>query len=331
MYKKITSFVFLIFLIGGTIFALSGAKYRETEGQIFGTTYHIKYHATKDLSQVISDELHRVDSALSMFVPTSSLSVFNNSDKFAPSNPLLTTVVRLSLKVAEDTDGDFDPTIAPLVDLWGFGLKHRDNVTPEQVSALMPHVGYQHLSYDARRDCIVKDDPATRIDCGAVAKGYAVDRVAHALVANGATDYMVEIGGEMVMKGHNKAGEKWRVGINRPTEDQRESNQLQKIISITNRAMATSGNYRNFYYNGGRRYAHTINPHDGKPVSHSLLSATVIAPTCAEADAYATAFMVMGLDKAKALLARHKDLDAYLIYTDSRDSLQSWSTQNFPK
>lgn len=329
MIKKVASVLFLCALIAGTWIALSRSAYREAEGQIFGTTYHIKYHATKDLSAVIEAELHAVDSALSMFIPTSTLSKFNAAEKYAEKDALFTSVVRLALQVSEATDGDFDPTVAPLVDLWGFGLKHRDDVTPDQVDKVMPHVGYHHLSYDARRQCIVKDDAQTRIDCGAIAKGYAVDRVAHALQKCGATDYMVEIGGEMIVRGHNKAGEKWRVGINKPVEDSTGSGELQTVIAITNRAMATSGNYRNYYYRGGRRYAHTINPHDGNPISHSLLSATVIAPTCAEADAYATAFMVMGLDKAKLLLAKDNRLEAYFIFTDGKDKLQTWSTPNF--
>ena len=160
-------------------------------------------------------------------------------------------------------------------------------------------------------------------DCGAIAKGYGVDRVAKVLRDHGVINYMVEIGGEVVTKGRNPEGHPWQIGISRPTAGAEVSSQpLQTVLSLENAALATSGNYRNFYEHNGKKYAHTIDPRTGRPVQHSLLSATVIAPDCATADAYATSFMVMGIEGAKQVLAKHKELKAYLIYADEKSQLQ---------
>ena len=163
------------------------------------------------------------------------------------------------------------------------------------------------------------------LDCSAIAKGYGVDAVARLLKSKGIDNYMVEIGGEIVASGESPKGAPWRIGVSKPDDDSVSvSNEIQGIINISNRAMATSGNYRNFYYKGGKKYAHTIDPKTGCPVQHSILSATVVSDECAKADAYATAFMVMGLDKAKAVLARHKDMMAYFIYSDDKGNNKVW-------
>ncbi len=163
------------------------------------------------------------------------------------------------------------------------------------------------------------------LDCSAIAKGYGCDIVARLLERKGVRNYMVEIGGEVVAHGISEKRVPWKIGVTKPTDDSLNvEKELQTVLNVKNMAMATSGNYRNFYYRGGRKYAHTIDPHTGYPVQHSLLSATVLAKTCAEADAYATSFMVMGMEKAKALLERHSELMAYLIYIDAKGMLQVW-------
>ena len=172
---------------------------------------------------------------------------------------------------------------------------------------------------------IHKADPRVMLDCSAIAKGYGSDCVARLLRSHGIDNFMVEIGGEVVTSGINPDRVPWRIGVTKPVDDSTQVNeQLQTVLNVTDKAMATSGNYRNFYYKGGRKYAHTIDPKTGYPVQHNILSATVIADNCATADAYATSFMVLGLDGARRILKHHPELMAYLIYYDARGNDQVW-------
>lgn len=330
--KKILSVLFLAVLIVGSYFTISRSQSREAEGRIFGTTYHIKYTATHDLSEDINATLQDVDAALSMFNEQSTLSRFNRGESFDP-NPLFDEVIALSLKVSEETDGAFDITVAPLVNAWGFGFKNKDNVTPAQIDSIRKHVGYNLLDYNAKKEpSVSRKDSLTTIDCGAIAKGYGVQRVAKMLSEKGCTNYMVEIGGEVVVKGKNPDGNTWTLGINKPIDDSTHvNNELQQVIRLTDCGIATSGNYRNFYYKGGKKYAHTIDPATGFPVEHSLLSATVVHTSCTLADAYATSFMVMGLEKARLFVENHKDLEAYLIYAGPKGELKTWQSSGFSK
>ena len=163
------------------------------------------------------------------------------------------------------------------------------------------------------------------LDCSAIAKGYGSDMVARMLERKGIQNYMIEIGGEVVTHGISEKRVPWKIGVTKPSDDSLNTSQeLQTVLNITDKAMATSGNYRNFYYKGGKKYAHTIDPQTGYPVQHSLLSATVLTKSCATADAYATAFMVMGIEKAKAILSKHPELMAYFIYSDNSGELKVW-------
>lgn len=328
--KKILSALFLVALIVGTVFILSGSKYYTNEGQIFGTTYHITYAGTNDLDKEIRAELQRVDDALSMFNKQSVLSMFNRNEKYDVSNARFNDVVRLSLQLSRETDGAFDITVAPLVNEWGFGFKHRERINASKIDSLRAFVGYDKLFYDGDR--LNKRDSRVTIDCGAVAKGYGVDCVARLLSSKGCTNYMVEIGGEVVVKGKNAKGKKWAIGINKPVDDSTKTvSEVQSILHVSDCGIATSGNYRNFYYVDGRKVSHTIDPKTGQPVQHSLLSATVLTPSCAKSDALATSFMVMGLDRAKAFLAKHKDVQAYFIFADGQGKYNVWMTEGMQK
>ena len=227
--------------------------------------------------------------------------------------------------MSEATEGAFDVTVMPLVNAWGFGFKKGTFPTDTQVDSLRRIVGFHHITLTTD-SLLKKDNAGVMIDCGAIAKGYGVDRVAKVLRDHGVRNYMVEIGGEVVTKGRNPETHKsWQIGISKPVDNANESGsgELQTVLSLENSALATSGNYRNYYERGGRKYAHTIDPRTGRPVQHSLLSATVLAPDCATADAYATAFMVLGLDGAKKVLSAHKELHAYLIYADEQGHLKT--------
>ena len=321
--KRIISLIFLILLVAGTIFILSRSKYQTSQGESFGTTYHVRYNSTQNLDKEIEQELFRVDTIFSLFKENSLLSRFNRGEDKGKGNTLFAEVIKLSLEISNETEGAFDITVAPLVNAWGFGFKNKQPLSNQQVDSLQKLVGYQHLSFNGKE--LTKDIPNLQIDCGAIAKGYAVDRIAKLLSDKGCQNYMVEIGGEVVVKGNNDKGEKWKIGINKPTQHALPTEEdLQTLLSLTNCGIATSGNYRNFYIKDGKKYAHSIDPKTGYPVQHSLLSTTVITQSCAKSDALATAFMVMGLDKAKAFVETHKDIQVYFIYADEKGNYQVW-------
>ncbi len=242
------------------------------------------------------------------------------------TDTLFRAVFGISKKISAETGGAFDVTVAPLVNAWGFGFKSGTMPTAHQVDSIMAFVGIDKIRLENGQ--VVKADKRTMLDFSSVAKGYAVDRVARLFDSCGIRHYMIEIGGEVIVKGRHPEGRPWHIGVSKPVDDGRD---LQTTLALSDAAMATSGNYRRFYTRGGRRYAHTIDPHTGRPVQHELLSATVIAPDCATADAYATAFMAMGMAKAKKVLERHRELAAYFIYTTKNGSYATWGTANMTR
>ena len=323
--KLLWQLPFLVFLLVGTIIIIhqqQSTPYQHDEGEVFGTFYHITYQSDSSLHSSIQAELKKVDDALSMFNAGSVISKINRNESLL-TNEMFDEVFLLAQKVAADTDGAFDITVAPLVNAWGFGFKSGSQPNAHEVDSLLRLVDYRNVSLTKGR--VTKKLPGIMLDCSAIAKGYGCDVVARLLERRGIENYMVEIGGEVVAHGISEKRVPWKIGVTKPTDDTLNvEKELQTVLNVKNMAMATSGNYRNFYYSGGRKYAHTIDPHTGYPVQHSLLSATVLAKTCAEADAYATSFMVMGMEKAKALLERHSELMAYLIYVDAKGALQVW-------
>ena len=316
---------FLTFLIIGTILIIKhqhNMPYQHDRGSVFGTFYSITYQCDNDLQKEIEAELKKVDQALSMFNQESIISKVNRNEK-VELNEMFLQVITLAQKVSQDTDGAFDITVAPLVNAWGFGFKTGDKPSGTSIDSLMSTVGYKKISLKGRQ--LFKENKNTMLDCSAIAKGYGSDVVAAFLKKRGIDNFIVEIGGEVVTQGISEKRVPWRIGVTKPTDDSLSvDNELQTVLNVTNKAMATSGNYRNFYYKDGKKYAHTIDPKTGYPVQHSLLSATVLADNCATADAYATSFMVMGIEKAKGVLERHPELMAYFIYTDVRGNLAVW-------
>lgn len=315
----------LVLLIIGTIFIVRQQRnmpYQHDEGQVFGTFYHITYQNDSSIQKDITAELAKVDSALSMFNKESVISRINRGEN-VETNAMFDNVFTLAEKISGETGGAFDITVAPLVNAWGFGFKTGNQPTKAAIDSLRAIVGYQKVSLHSKH--IIKKDPRVMLDCSAIAKGYGCDVVARLLERRGIKNYMVEIGGEVVTNGISEKRLPWKIGVTKPTDDSLATNtELQTVLNVKDRAMATSGNYRNFYYRGGKKYAHTIDPHTGYPVQHSILSATVLAKHCAEADAYATAFMVMGMEGAKKVLDKHPELMAYLIYTNAKGELQVW-------
>ena len=307
----------------------AAADIQRTEGSVFGTFYHITYQSAKPLQEGIDNALKEVDASLSPFNKESVITAINNNTSI-DTNAMFVEVFTLAQEVSKETGGAFDITVAPLVNLWGFGFKNMDNVSQEKVDSLLPFVGYQKVKLVEGK--IQKEHPETMLDCSAIAKGYGVDAVGKYLETQGISNYMVEIGGEVRVRGFNPRGELWRVGINKPNDDPASiNNDIEQVIQITQLAMATSGNYRNYYEKDGKKYAHTIDPHTGYPVQHSILSSTVLAKDCATADAYATAFMVLGMDEAKKVLNKHPELMAFFIYSDKDGEMKDWMTEGLEK
>lgn len=330
--KLLWQLPFLAFLIIGTVVIVGRQKsvpYQHDEGRIFGTTYHITYQSDDNLKKEIEETLKAVDQEFSMFNPQSTVALINEGKRPTLSDDFL-EVYQLAQQVNEESDGAFDITVAPLVNAWGFGFKSQQMPNNHQIDSLRRLVGMEHVSLaGAKGSQYVRfQRPRMMLDFSAIAKGYGTDRVARLLMSHDVANFMVEIGGEVYAKGNSEKRLPWRIGVSKPVDDpDNDAQELETVLNVTNQAMATSGNYRNFYYKGGRKYAHTIDPKTGRPVQHSLLSATVLAPTCAEADAYATSFMVMGLDKARQVLERKKQLQAYFIYQNAQGGLSVWKSE----
>lgn len=316
---------FLILLIVGTVLIIRqqhNMPYQNNKGFIFGTTYNITYQHDKDLGKEILVALNQVDASLSPFNEKSIITKINNNESVKPDK-MFVEVFELAKQISTETHGAFDITVAPMVNAWGFGFKSGTSPTKEVIDSIKEIVGFDKISL--KNNKIVKQDPRTTLDCSAIAKGYGCDIVARLFRNKDIKNFMIEIGGEVVTSGISEKRVPWKIGVTKPTDDSLSTNQeLQTILNITDMAMATSGNYRNFYYKNGKKYAHTIDPKTGYPVQHNILSATVLASDCATADAYATSFMVLGLDGAKRILEQHPELMAYFIYSDQKGHNAVW-------
>ncbi|MBQ1701485.1 MAG: FAD:protein FMN transferase [Prevotella sp.] len=316
---------FLILLIVGTVLIIRqqhNMPYQNNKGFIFGTTYNITYQHDKDLGKEILVALNQVDASLSPFNEKSIITKINNNVSVKPDK-MFVEVFELAKQISTETHGAFDITVAPMVNAWGFGFKSGTSPTKEVIDSIKEIVGFDKISL--KNNKIVKQDPRTTLDCSAIAKGYGCDIVARLFRNKDIKNFMIEIGGEVVTSGISEKRIPWKIGVTKPTDDSLSTNQeLQTILNITDMAMATSGNYRNFYYKNGKKYAHTIDPKTGYPVQHNILSATVLASDCATADAYATSFMVLGLDGAMKILEQHPELMAYFIYSDQKGHNAVW-------
>lgn len=305
--KLLWQLPFLTLLVVGTILIVrqqQSIPYQHDKGFVFGTVYSVTYQCEKNLKQEIEAELQKVDGEFSMFNDTSTVARINRGEKVVES-AMYREVYELAQTVNRETDGAFDITVAPLVNAWGFGFKNEQMPTRQQVDSLLKI--------------------RNQYDFSAIAKGYGSDVVARLLRSHGVQNFMVEIGGEVVTQGISEKRLPWKIGVTKPTDDSLSvSGELQTVLNVTDIAMATSGNYRNFYYRDGKKYAHTIDPKTGYPVQHSLLSATVLAKNCAVADAYATSFMVMGMERAKTVLERHPELMVYFIYAEPDGTNGVW-------
>ncbi|MBA3314969.1 MAG: FAD:protein FMN transferase [Planctomycetaceae bacterium] len=285
-----------------------------------GTTYAIKLtevpagETGKGLKRAVDDALERINAQMSTYRSDSELSRFNASDstEWFPVSAATATVVAEAQRVSRESGGAFDATVMPLVNLWSFGPEARPDAVPSDadLAERRAHVGHEKLEVRLDPPALKKSDPRVSVDLSAIAKGYGVDVVAELLDERGVTAYMVEIGGEVRTKGpKNDDGALWQIGIERPVAGKRA---VEKIVALDDDSMATSGDYRNYFEAGGKRYSHTLDPRSGRPIEHTLVSASVLAPTCMTADAYATTVMVLGPAEGYDWLVE-RDIAALLI------------------
>lgn len=322
--KHIIFFQFFFFLLScgnAGVRERSDTTYTTVEGETMGTYYRVSYSDTSDFQAEIDQLLEDFNLEVSTYIPESDISKFNQS---ATGMDLkeghFTDNLRIAGEVWKQTDGLYDVTVMPLVNYWGFGYTEKKAVTKvdsSKIRELLKVVGMDKLEIEREDKTwkVRKKLPGVQLDFSSVAKGYGVDLIARLLDKKGVEDYLVDIGGEMVMKGKNPKGKAWSIGINLP-EAEAGVNEAIIYLALGNNAIATSGNYRNFYEVNGSKYAHTINPKTGFPESSVLLSATIIAPDCATADAWATACMVSGLEKSAGFFKNNKQLSACLIFAD---------------
>lgn len=302
----------------------------QNTGEALGTTYNIQYDGDQDYHEDLIKVFDIVNQSMSTYLPSSDISKINVGDSTVIIDTHFETVYLLSKKIWTETNGYFDPTVGPLVNAYGFGPQGKlRGIDSTQVDSIKEFVGFEKLLL-TDENIIKKQDPRTFIDFNAIAKGYTIDLLGKTLDSNNIQNYLIELGGELLAKGDNKkTGNDWIVGIDDPT--QTEERTLIKKIKLKDAAMATSGNYRKTRIDPetGAHYVHTINPKTGWPKTSNVLSVSVLAKTCAEADAYATAFMAMELEETQSFLNEHSTIDAFVIYVDTEGNLQEWLTEGF--
>ena len=299
------------------------SQYRKIAGFTQGTTYHITYEdkENKDLTRPVDSLLKIFDLTFSEYIPNSMVSRINNNDSTVVLNDMFIELYNKSVEISNETQGALDLTVGPLVHAWGFGQEKRLKMNQARVDSLLQFVGMHKIRIQGRK--MIKDLPGIRIDVNSIAQGYSVDVMYRYFETLGIKNFMIEIGGEVRTKGKNPKGGIWRIGVDKPDDGKGAPGQnLQTVILIDNKGITTSGNYRKYFEEDGHKYSHIIDPHTGYPYKNSLLSVTVIAKDALTADGYDTPLMVLGLEGAKAVLKRHPELEAYMIYADENGQFQ---------
>ena len=335
--KKFPKIIIVFFML----FALTGLCESQTEhliaGRTMGTTYNVKVvggeaEDVNGLRQKIEQRLLDLNRVFSTYIKDSEISRFNAlkraGEEFEVSEDFI-QVMRVARDIHRLSEGAWDATVNPLVDLWSFGPTRRKPRMPpvDAIKALLPAIGFDRIRIEEPR-FLVKDLASVTLDLNAIAKGYAVDQVSQLVAAGGYKNYLVEIGGEIYAAGFRPDGQHWRVGINRPQKDA-AFNEVYKVVSIFNQAFATSGDYRNFFEIDGVRYSHVIDPRSGYPVSHGVVSVSIIADNCTMADGLATAIMVMGAEKGIQLVNRLHNVECFIVVEKSDGRLVDFASAGF--
>lgn len=327
MSRTIT-YLILISLLFSSGCGRNANNYFKLTGYTQGTTYNITYcdrdtlgnkiHFTPDDIQFfISESLTNIDNTISGYNKGSILSKINNNID-CDLNPIFEEIFNISQDIHKLTDGFVDISGGPLFDLWGFGFKAGIDPCEEDINSAMTLIGMDKIKIVGNK--VVKDTPSTQLNFNAIAPGYSCDLIGRLLENKGITDYLIEIGGEVLCKGNNPNRKDWTIGIDTPTDGNNDSGKdIKAIISVSDIAVVTSGNYRKYYIKDGKKYSHSINPKTGRPVSHNLLSATILAKTAALADGYATYCMVIGLEESIKFFDSHPEIEGYLIYGEQEN------------
>jgi len=308
-------------------------EYYQTSGEVFKTGFDIKYKYNRILDKEIQDCFYKFNLSLNPFNKESIIYKVNNNEPVEVDDWFI-TVFNKAVEVSEISEGKYDITCAPFINLWGFGFQKIDEGQDLQqtIDSLRSFVGYRKVRLEGRK--VIKDDPRLQLNPSSIAKGYACDVIANLLESFGIADYLVAIGGEIHAKGKNPSGHCWRIEIPKPIDDSSgKINERMEVVELCNKSIATSGDYRNFYVKDGKKYAHTINPLTGYPAESNILSASVIYQDCMTADAFATAFMTMDLEKAVVFgnQLQMYDLDYLLIYADENGNLYEKKSINMDK
>jgi FAD:protein FMN transferase len=319
--------------VAGLVISLAACTSRKQHevrlwGEAQGSTYSIVYidEQQRNFQNKVEDIFRNIDLSMSTWLDNSIISAVNRGES-PDLDEYFVAVMKRSLEIYKDTDGHFDVTVAPLVNAWGFGRKAGlDSLPQVTIDSLLLIIGSDKVRLEGNQ--LILEKPSMKIDFNAIAQGYTVDVIAEMFEENGILDYMVEVGGEIRTSGVNVNKKPWRIGIDKPVEST-EKRQLQAILKLSGKSLATSGSYRKYRIQDGVKYSHAIHPKTGLPVRHTLLSVSVIARDCISADAYATAFLVMGLEASLEYLKERGDMEAFFISDDGQGNLVEQMTSGF--
>ena len=328
-------FVHLIFIYTALFFSLNDRKKEvktiHLSGQAQGTTWNITYYSDDTLvsTKEIDSIFNSIDSSLSIYKTYSLITKFNNSARGVKTDQHLEHVVNLSLKISKETNGLSDITVAPLVEAWGFGVKaSKDIPTQQRIKKILSCVGYKKIRLTA--DSLIKLKPCVKIDVNGIAQGYTVDVLADHLKRRGLKNFLVELGGELRAEGKKQPGDKpFKIGIESPSSDDFSTAPMQKIIVLDSGAITTSGNYRKFHENKGKKYSHIIDPRTGKSVDNEMISVTVFAKDAITADAYDNALMLMGVERALRYIEKRSGMAAFIIYKNKNGAITDTASSRF--
>ena len=332
MTNKISNCILLAIMVVAIVVMTScreqDKKYFVNSGVVWTTEYHIKYESQSDLNDSIQQLFTELDKSVSVYNKKSRITDINNNDSVVADDYFI-KLYNKALEVNKASEGLYDPTVMPLVNAWGFGYKSGALPTRAQLDSILQFVGLSHVQLNGNK--VVKDDQRVQFDFSSIAKGLACDAIAKMLERNGAENYMVEIGGEVVARGVNEIGSTWHVSIDMPMPDD-EKGAVHKsalVIKLDSMAVATSGNYRKFKEVEGKKVSHIVNPVTGESENSSLLSVSIVAGDCMSADAWATACMAMGDIKTKAMMENNGSLGVMTISSDAQGNLVIWSNKRF--
>jgi len=333
-FKAFTIIFFVLLFVPGC----GGKKEILLTGRTMGTVYHVKavvgrFYDGAGLQAKIEKRLEEINHSMSTYRPTSEISRFNASRKVGEPFPIskdFLAVMQVAQRVHKLTNGTWDGTVKPLVEMWGFGKGTAPRVpSPEEIAKALSRVGFEHIEiYDEGR--LIKRQGEVTLDLASIAKGYGVDQIAEVLREDGVADFLVEIGGEVVASGKRLDGADWKIGINNP-QPTAAVNAVYKVLKLQDQALATSGDYRNFFEVNGKRYSHVIDPRSGYPVSNGVISVSIIAGTCTLADGLATAVMVMGPTQGIALIDHLENVEGLIIVQTNDGIVQEHASKRFKR